>query len=66
MLFVKFSEMLFLKVARLGPIDFIGFLKTKEIIKNNKNDYFWRELKDEFFKKIYVERTQIGVDIQEI
>ena len=40
-----------LKVACLGPIDYIECTTTKEIILNNKIQYFCRKLKGEFFKK---------------
>ena len=43
--------MLSLKVACLGPIDYIECPNTKEIILNNKIQHFCRELKGEFFKK---------------
>ena len=46
-----FHTMLSLKVACLGPIDYIECPKTKELILNNKIQHFCRELKGEFFKK---------------
>ena len=45
------KEMLSLKVACLGPIDYIECLKTKEIILNNKIQQFCREPKGEVFRK---------------
>ena len=40
-----------LKVACLGPIDYIECPKTKEITLNNKIQQFCRELKGESFTK---------------
>ena len=47
------KEILSLKVACLGPIDYTEYpkTKTKEIVLNNKIQHFCRALKGEFFKK---------------
>ena len=42
--------MLSLKVACLGPIDYIDCPKTKEITLYNKIQHYCRKLKSEFFK----------------